>query len=84
MTIPDWLIIIVIALFGIRQIVRHTNSIRKIDKTKKIFQEIDEMEKDLKTHAKKFESVDTKSNVIQVPNTHNEYRREKNVYRTIL
>lgn len=72
MTIPDWLIIIVILIFGIRQIIRHTNSIRKIDKTEKVFREIDEMEKDLKEHAKEFESVETKSNVIQFPNTPNE------------
>lgn len=69
MTIPDWLIIIVILIFGIRQIIRHTTSIRKIDKTEKIFREIANMEKDLKAHAKEFESVDTKSNVIQFPST---------------
>ena len=71
MTIPDWLIIIVILIFGIRQIIRHTASIRKINKTEKVFREIDEMEKDLKAHTKEFESVDTKSNVIQFPNAPN-------------
>ena len=72
MTIPGWLIIIVILVYGIRQIIRHTTSIWKIDKTKKVFREIDEMEKDLRAHAKEFESTDTKSNVIQFPGTPNE------------
>lgn len=67
MIIPDWLIVLVILLFGIRQIFRYTKNIHKISKTEKVFRDIEEMEQDLKKHSKEFESTESKSNVIQFP-----------------
>lgn len=63
MTIPGWLIVLIIMLFGIRAIFRNFRDIRKINKTQKIEKALDEIEADLQAH----EVKTTKDNVIEFP-----------------
>ena len=71
MTIPGWLVILVIILIGIRQIFRYTKSTHRITKKEKLVKQIDELEADLQKHEHDFEDTPAKSNVIQFPNTPN-------------
>ena len=67
MTIPGWLIILVLILIGIRQIFRYTRSTHQINKTEKILNELDEIENSLKEHNNEFISESTKEKIINFP-----------------
>lgn len=67
MTIPGWLIVLIIMLFGIRAIFRNFRDIRRINKTQKIEKTLDEIESDLQAHESVHEVKPTKDNVIEFP-----------------
>jgi len=72
MTIPGWIIILILVLVGIRQIFKNAKTIRRIDKTEKIMHNLDEIEADLKEHQSNFENTPSKDNVITFPMNTNE------------